>query len=314
MKTSDPTSQLQLVVVVPACNEEKAIAETLEGLANQNLKPSKVIVVDDRSEDKTYSTAKRYEEKDPGLFKVVRKTSSTFPDDWHLLGEHIAEAFNFGVKELPNGWHYLAKIDADMSLDPFFFEKIIHEMDIDKRIGLASGVVTQEEKYRVSVRGGCRVYRKECWDQITAPPGGKAASDVQFAQGYAPPLNAWDTFLENKARTLGWKSRVVDGARATMQRPTGGMSLRARLRASIRMGDSSRRNGYLWYFFLARAARNVVFDPYILKSLLMLYGWLWSWSKGKEIYDDRVAEWVQEYQKNRLLQIIGVRKVAKPEN
>ncbi|MBW2632333.1 MAG: glycosyltransferase family 2 protein [Deltaproteobacteria bacterium] len=281
----------KLVVVIPAHNEENHLPKCLDSILAQTVKPDQVIIVDDRSTDKTLSLAKTYEQRHPNFFKVIHKPFSRYPNSWILRGEHIGEAFNEGVKNLPGNWEFLAKIDADMVLEPSFFERIIEAMKKDETIGICSGVILKEKKLRVSAVGGCRVYRRGCWDQST--------TEFNFL---APELNAWDSYLEMKARTLGWKCMALQESHASVQRSTGNGSTSGRLKASIRMGVSSRRLGYTWYYFLLRVVRNLRAKPYLLKSLFMLYGWIWSWWKKEEVFDEGVAMYVKRYQKRRLVE------------
>jgi len=281
---------LKITAIVCAHNEEKYLLHCLLSLAEQTL-PVRVVVVDDRSTDHTYQIAKAFEKT--GI-TVIKKYRTTYPEHWIFRGEHIAEVFNLGLdssKKLP----FISKIDADMKLDPLFFQNIIQIMENDDKLGICSGVLINEKKK--AVIGGCRVYRKECWNQIT--------KEFNFK---APELNAWDSFLEFKALSLGWRCSQCKDALAQTMRPTGNGSFVGQLQSAIRAGDASRRLGYLWWFFLVRVIRNLKAKPYILKGLAMLYGWIWSWCRRHKVYDENVASWVRNYQKNRILQVLKLRK------
>ncbi len=51
---------MKLSIIVPAYNEEKSIAKTLEGLKSQTYKNLEIIVIDNNSKDKTSEIAKKY--------------------------------------------------------------------------------------------------------------------------------------------------------------------------------------------------------------------------------------------------------------
>ena len=51
---------MKLSIIVPAYNEEKSIAKTLEGLTSQTYKDLEIIVIDNNSKDKTSEIAKKY--------------------------------------------------------------------------------------------------------------------------------------------------------------------------------------------------------------------------------------------------------------
>src|SRR4030067_1357517 len=55
-------------ILIPAYNAEKWIEETIYSALNQTWKNKEIIIVDDGSQDQTYSIAKKYESK---ILKVV---------------------------------------------------------------------------------------------------------------------------------------------------------------------------------------------------------------------------------------------------
>jgi glycosyltransferase involved in cell wall biosynthesis len=289
-------NDVRFVVIVPAYNEEEFLFRTLNGLTEQTLQLTRVVIVDDMSDDDTYAIAEEFE-KFSDIFKVVKKTTSVYSKHWSLQGNRIAESFNFGVDYLPEKWDFLAKIDADMVLNPDFFELIYDAFTSNERLGISGGIVEQQIYANVIVRGGCRVYKKECWMEITDIPKKRYANDVPFRKGYAPPLGGWDTFLANKSKMLTWENMVVAGARANMLREVGGKTLKSRLITSIRRGNNSRRNGYWSIFFIGRVFRNLLRSPFLLNGILMAFGWFWSWWNRLDHYDEEVAEWLNETQK-----------------
>jgi len=65
----EPTSYPTLSVLVPAYNEEKVIARTIEGLLDTNYPDKEIIVIDDGSSDDTLKIANRYKNQ----VKVLHK-------------------------------------------------------------------------------------------------------------------------------------------------------------------------------------------------------------------------------------------------
>lgn len=51
---------MTISVVIPAHNEEKYIAQCLDSLSNQTIKPDEIIIVNNNSHDKTVAIAKKY--------------------------------------------------------------------------------------------------------------------------------------------------------------------------------------------------------------------------------------------------------------
>ncbi|NPA29048.1 MAG: glycosyltransferase family 2 protein, partial [Epsilonproteobacteria bacterium] len=80
-------TQRKVTIIVPAFNEEKTIGKTIESLKEQTYPNLEIIVVDDGSTDRTFSTAKLYEfyETNRSL-RVLKKTNG---------GK--ASAINYGI-------------------------------------------------------------------------------------------------------------------------------------------------------------------------------------------------------------------------
>jgi cellulose synthase/poly-beta-1,6-N-acetylglucosamine synthase-like glycosyltransferase len=60
VKNSVPKRRVNLVVLIPAHNEEGSIAATIEAQLKQSRRPDKIVVISDNSTDNTYQIAKKY--------------------------------------------------------------------------------------------------------------------------------------------------------------------------------------------------------------------------------------------------------------
>ena len=95
----------KLSVIIPACNEEQSIEQTVKRLLNQDYPQLEVIVVDDRSTDNTGEILEKLKIQYPRL-KVL--TIHELPPNW--LGKNHAVCQ--GVKEATGEW--LLFTDADV--------------------------------------------------------------------------------------------------------------------------------------------------------------------------------------------------------
>jgi biofilm PGA synthesis N-glycosyltransferase PgaC len=96
---STPVSRPRLTVLIPAFNEAKVIAHTLQSLWSQSRRPDKILVVDDGSSDDTGRIAARMGAE------VVRPAANTGSK---------ARAMNFGLRFVKTEW--LVTLDADTVL------------------------------------------------------------------------------------------------------------------------------------------------------------------------------------------------------
>jgi hopene-associated glycosyltransferase HpnB len=105
----EPVSTPKVSIIVPARNESRIVAQSLQSLLNQDYPDFEIILVDDHSEDHTYEIASAAAEKDSRL-RVVR--SVELPGDWR--GK--AWANQQGAAYAKGNW--LLFTDADIYFHP----------------------------------------------------------------------------------------------------------------------------------------------------------------------------------------------------
>ncbi|MCF7858065.1 MAG: glycosyltransferase [Candidatus Cloacimonetes bacterium] len=120
----------RISVIVAARNEEKHLPELLRSLANQEYPTDcyEVVIVDDRSEDKTSELVKEYEAKNH-IFKLLKvRTESKY-----LLGKK--GALDMGIRASKHD--ILAFIDADCTAHPNWLKQI--NLHFDEKTDLVAG-------------------------------------------------------------------------------------------------------------------------------------------------------------------------------
>ncbi len=124
-RTTAATPDERLSVVIPAYNEEKSIATSIESLLKQDYANYEVVVVDDGSNDGTYSVAMRYE--GPKV-KVI-----------HQENRGKAEALNAGIRAATGS--VVLTVDADTRLSGGALTALARRFSSDPRLGALSGNV-----------------------------------------------------------------------------------------------------------------------------------------------------------------------------
>jgi len=275
--------RLRILAVIVARNEEKFLRRSLESLLDQVVQPSRVIVVDDRSTDRTADVAQEYARKDPRI-KLVRRVGLS-------KAEHqtqIPEAFNEGLKFGTDSWDFLAKVDADIILERDYFQRITEAFVGNSRLGIAGGQTINEPS--ITVRGGNRVIRKECWDEISS-------------RGFMPVMDAEDSYLDLKARYRGWHVQLIPKARSFHLRPTTEQSTVKILKHRWRIGIACYRFGYHPLLFLGRMLKIALLErPRLITLIIMSLGWTYAF-----LIRDKIEEELRQHQRG--LQAFRVRKV-----
>ncbi len=103
-------TDLKISIIVPAKNEEKNIANCLYHLFRQNFKNCEIIVVDDRSTDKTPHLLENFKKLSPFPFRIIR--IEKLPPGW--TGKN--HAMVAGSKAASGDW--LLFTDADTTHSP----------------------------------------------------------------------------------------------------------------------------------------------------------------------------------------------------
>ena len=98
---------------VPAYNAEKTIKESITSIQNQSILPDEIILIDDCSIDKTV--------------KIVKSEFSNVKIIVNRQNMGLGYSRNLGIKESKND--IIAAIDADVILDKYWLEKLLHEIE-----------------------------------------------------------------------------------------------------------------------------------------------------------------------------------------
>lgn len=200
---------MKIYIVIPAHNEANFIGQTLQSLADQSLKPNKVVVVDDSSTDNTSEIVADFVSKYP-FIELVKNNSSTE----HAPGSKVVNAFYKGYYKLDDDFDVICKFDADLIFPRNYLEKIAEYFESDTLAGMVGGFCSIQRKNKWipenltgndHIRGALKAYRKHCFIQI----------------GQLKPAMGWDTADELLARFHGWKVITDQNLLVKHLRPTG---------------------------------------------------------------------------------------------
>ena len=199
--------------LITSCRNEAVYVDGLvDCIAAQTVRPARWVIVDDGSDDDTFARCTARSKELPFL-EVVRMPGErprTFSSKVFAL-QHAYEQVRSADAE------YVGVIDADIRVEPFYYEGLIHLMKSDARVGLGGGTVmercaggltnTREGSEDFHVPGGVHFFRRECFEQIG---------------GYVPiEAGGEDTIAAVMAMMRGWKVRAFAELKALHLRPEG---------------------------------------------------------------------------------------------
>ena len=200
---------MKYYIIIPTYNEEKFIALTLQSLVDQSVLPSKVVVVNDGSTDKTEEIIQTFVKKH-SFISLVNKTSEAI----HLPGSKVIQAFEKGLEALDDNYDFIVKADADLIFPSNYFETICKHFKSDTKIGMVGGFAFIEKNGewilenltdKDHIRGAFKAYRKETFKQI----------------GGLKPAMGWDTVDELLCKFYNWKVVTDESLQVKHLKPTG---------------------------------------------------------------------------------------------
>lgn len=244
---------MNYAVLTPVRDEAGELPRLARCLAEQTVPPAQWIVIENGSTDGTgeaaAALASRYD-----WIRVVHAA----PGPPRLRGAPVVRALHAGVAELEQPFDVVAKVDADVSLDPDYFERLLQAFASEPALGLASGACVElvNGAWRerpvtgTHVWGAARGYRWACLHDVL-------------------PLDermGWDGLDQVRAATRGWKVDRVAGLQFRHHRREGERD-ESRLRVWAAQGSAAHYMGYRGSYLVLRTLHRARREPAALAIL-----------------------------------------------
>lgn len=240
-----PSVGLSYSLVTPARDEAPNLRRLFSSLVTQTVSPRQWIIVDNGSTDETRDVVKQLTEPWIRLVNVPG-------EDRPVPGAPVVRAFNAGLAELADVPDVIVKLDADVSFEPTYFERLLEAFEREPRLGIAGGACLEQvggewRPVHVTgghVRGAARAYRWSCLQDVL-------------------PLEervGWDGIDELKAAVLGWRTGTVPGLAFKHHRALGARDGPRHIRW-VRQGEASYYMGYRASYLLLRTLHRSLGDP-----------------------------------------------------
>jgi glycosyltransferase involved in cell wall biosynthesis len=171
-------------------NEQEQLPSLIENIAEQTLKPTAILFVDDGSIDRSS--------------EIARKTSENFGIEYEIVSMPKKQKGNLDTlgrawtlaqpsfKRLSQSVRYVATTDVDTTFPPSYFEEMVAYMDGNPRVGVVSGQISGAPLRSFPMFTG-KVIRSEVIQSIDK------YWDISI-----------DSFLNVKALKLGFVLKILD--------------------------------------------------------------------------------------------------------
>jgi len=278
------SQSLRYALVTPARDEELNLRRLAGCVISQTRPPSAWVVVDNGSVDGTVGVAQAL----AGEREWVRLMLAP-PAPRTERGGPPVQAFVAGAGSLDPPPDVVVKLDADVSFDPDFFDRLLGCFERNPRLGIASGLCLEQgpagwkETYSTGshARGATRAYRWPCFE---------AVCPLETTMG-------WDTIDELRARAAGWEIATIPEVRFYHHRKMG--TREGARRSWFRYGSMAHYLEYRPSYLLLRTLYRIVREP---SAAALLGGYLLAAVRRRPRYpDDAVRRLLREDQRLRHL-------------
>jgi glycosyltransferase involved in cell wall biosynthesis len=241
-------------IITPARNEADALPRLAGALRLQTQLPARWVIAENGSSDQTVAAAKKIVADCEWARLLV--LSEGGPRE---RGAPIVRALHAGLDSLDLEPDVVINVDADVTMEPDYFERLLVEFAQDPSLGIASGsawelrdgVWRQRFVTGGTVWGATRAYRWACLQDVL-------------------PLeerHGWDGIDQLKARARGWKTRTFTDLSFRHHR-TEGQHDRSTWAHWLANGDTTHFMAYRPWYLLVRTLHHMRRDPAAFALLL----------------------------------------------
>ena len=276
----DKSVSPRVLVVTPARNEVNNLPRLANSLKLQIFNPIHTwLIVNDGSTDGTDEFVTGLELPFPVMLTKREKkgkliTGAAFAAWW--------EGVDVGLASMGSA-DFVMKLDADVELEKDYFKCLFEKAEL-LNVGVIGGVISDIHREQKSyVPGPVKMYSIEAL---------KVVRDLPIATGF-------DVMDEIICASRGLNNQVIPSARFVLQRQIG--HSQGLLHGRFRNGLVCKWVGYAPEYFILHALRYLFRPPYLLGSLWMTAGYIFS-NSGPYPSDLRLAH--RTLQRNRLLRIL----------
>ena len=278
------------VLMTAAHNEEAFIEKTIRSVLSQTVLPKRWVIVSDNSTDRTDEIVENFAKQHEFIhfLKLTRPAGRNFG----LKGM----ALQRGIKLLEGlSFEFIGNLDADISVEPPYFESLMNHFERDPRLGLAAGSVHEEQGGEFRSRAANRVdsvphaaqlVRRECYEVI----GGYST----FKHG------GEDWYAQQCAKMNGWHAQSIPALKVFHQRHTGAAD--KPLRHQFRSGRVDYSFGSDPVFEFLKCAVRLTERPWLVGAVTRFLGFAWSGViREKRPVPQEFIDFLRKEQRGRVL-------------
>ena len=265
----------RLLVISPVKDEAKYLERTIHSMVAQEVRPTRWIIVDDGSSDRTGPIADAAAAKHDWI-EVVHRVGTA----QRRVGPGVIEAFYDGLSHADiSEFDFICKLDGDLEFQPGYFAEMFRRFAANPRLGTASGkayipirdqFVLERSSDEIS-HGIAKLYRRECFEEI-----GGFVREVM-----------WDGIDCHRCRMLGWDAvSFNDPELAILHLRQMGSSFKSVYHGRLRWGRGQFFMGTHPIYIFGIAVYRTLERPWVLGGLCILLGYLEAAIRRQRRYEE----------------------------
>lgn len=263
---------LTYAIITPTRNEAEALPRLADAVQKQTRLPERWLIAENGSTDETPEVAATIEAESGWARLLVLPGAGP-----RERGAPIVRALHAALEALDVTTDVVVNVDADVTMEPDYFERLLEEFEADPRLGIASGSAWEEDdgvwRQRFvtggTVWGATRAYRWACLQEVL-------------------PLeerHGWDGIDQLKARARGWHTKTLLDLPFRHHR-TEGREDGTSWAHWVVNGDTAHFMGYRFWYLLARTLHRVRRDR---AAVGLIYGYVSAAARRAPRLDDADA-------------------------
>ena len=278
------------VLMTAARNEQAFLRYPIESVLSQTILPERWVIVSDGSTDRTDEIISDYASK-YDFIQAVRRDRKE--DNLRFASKVLAlrEAYD-RVRGM--SYQYIGNLDADVSFESDYYEKIISRLEANSQLGIAGGFIFECKRGRFksrrsnsvrSVAGAIQMFRRECYEQM----GGLTPIRV----------GGEDWIGETMARMHGWEVKAYRDCRVFHHKSS--PKTRGWWREKFRLGLMDYAVGSHPLFEVMKCVRRLKESPLFLGAFYRFGGFVYGYCKQEvRPVSDEFVKYLRKEQLTRL--------------
>lgn len=258
------------VLLTAARNEEAYIRKTIESVVSQTVPPVEWLIVSDGSTDRTEEIIREYLPRVSFLHLERVEPNEYFRG----FGSKVNAITHAETRIDATDHDFIGILDADIGLDPKYYENILDKFHEDQTLGISGGYIYERNPEGVfhirmhnrqrCVAGAIQLFRRECYRQV----GG--ITSIEYG--------GEDTYAEILARINGWN--VLAFPEFPVYHYKSGNLKRGLWKDRIRMGRLDYVMGYHPVYEVLKFLVRLAEPPPLIGATIRLAGYMGAMSAG----------------------------------